>query len=104
MPHPPNSRYHNLGQLTFERADGREVRYLARRFCPPPERVVTIEEHAVVEGDRLDNLAARYVGDPEQAWRIADANRALDPEALCARIGARLRITLPDGIPGGELV
>jgi hypothetical protein len=63
-----------------------------------------VQEHAVVAADRLDNLAARYLGDPEQFWRLCDANRALQPAELTQRIGQRLKITLPDGITGAALV
>jgi nucleoid-associated protein YgaU len=70
-----------------------------RRFCPPPERFALLQEHAVVQGDRLDNITAKYLGDPEQFWRICDANAAMRPEDLI-EIGRRLRITLPEGIPG----
>ena len=34
------------------------------------------------------------------AWRICDANGALRPEELTELIGRRLRITLPEGVPG----
>ena len=68
------------------------------------ERFAAVQEHAVAEGDRLDNVAARYLGDPELFGRICDANRALRPDALLETIGRRLRITLPEGLPGGPLV
>ncbi|MFC0111328.1 hypothetical protein [Kibdelosporangium aridum] len=45
------------------------------------------------EGDRADVLANRYIGDPEQWWRIADANPVLDPRDLTSTPGRRLRIT-----------
>jgi hypothetical protein len=54
----------------------------------------------VFQGDRLDNIAALYLGDPEQFWRICDANAAMRPNELTETIGRRLRITLPEGIPG----
>ncbi|HVH03200.1 MAG TPA: hypothetical protein VM891_09700, partial [Amaricoccus sp.] len=54
----------------------------------------------VLAGERLDNLAARHIGDPEQWWRICDANGAMLPEALVAEPGAPLDITLPEGVPG----
>ncbi len=44
---------------------------------PPP-----IAWHRVATDDRLDLLAARHLGDPGAAWRICDANLALDPDAL----------------------
>ena len=63
-----------------------------------------LQEHVVGQGDRLDNITARYLGDPEQFWRVCDANRAMRPEELTEEIGRRLRITLPEGIPGAALV
>ena len=56
-------------------------------------------EHVVVAGDRLDNLAAQVLGDPEQFWRLCDANGAMLPDELL-EIGRALRITMPEGIPG----
>lgn len=97
---PPASRYHGIDLATLEAADGKSIIYLRRRFVPQPERFELIQEHAVTEGDRLDNIAARYLGDPQQFWRIADANRAMRPDALTEEIGRRLRITNPEGIPG----
>ncbi|MDX2216067.1 MAG: hypothetical protein SFY66_22570 [Oculatellaceae cyanobacterium bins.114] len=96
---PVTSRYYGINTALITQ-NGRETAYLRRRFVPPPERFSLLVEHSVVEGDRLDNLAAQYLGDPEQFWRIADANVALRPEELTETIGRRLRITLPEGIPG----
>lgn len=45
------------------------------------------------------NLAARYIGDPEQYWRLCDANNAIRPDELIETVGRALRITLPEGIP-----
>lgn len=97
---PPNSRYHGLPTKTFVTSDGRTVVYLTRRFVPPPERFSLLREHVVTEGDRLDNVTARHLGDPELFWRVADANNAMRPEELVEEIGRALRITLPEGIPG----
>ena len=97
-PFPPPSRYHGVPITTMLGPDGRVIAYLRRRFVPPPERFVTLQEHTVVQGDRLDNLAAQYLGDPEQFWRLCDANAAMRPAELTDTIGRRLRITLPEGI------
>ena len=97
---PATSRYHGVDTATIETTDGRVIAYLRRRFLPPPESFVLLQEHTVVQGDRLDNLAARYLGDPEQFWRLCDANSAMRPDELTETIGRRLRITLPEGIPG----
>jgi hypothetical protein len=96
----PNSRYHGIDTVTLVTAEGKTIVYLERRFVPSPDRFALLTEHAVVQGDRLDNLAARYLGDPEQFWRLCDANNALRPDELIETVGRRLRITLPEGIPG----
>lgn len=95
-----NSRYYRTGTATLEDVAGRKIIYLRRRFIPSPDKLELIQEHTVREGDRLDNLAATYIGDPEQFWQIADANNAMEPEALTATIGARLRITRPESLSG----
>jgi hypothetical protein len=100
MPFPPTSRYFNIETATVGTPAGRTVIYLRRRFVPPPERFSLLQEHVVVQGDRLDNITARYLGDPEQCWRVCDANGAMRPDELTEEIGRRLRITLPEGIPG----
>ncbi len=97
---PPTSRYFNSETATLDRGNGRMLVYLKRRFVPPPERFSLLQEHVVVQGDRLDNITARYLADPEQFWRLCDANRAMQLDSLTAELGRRLRITLPEGIPG----
>jgi len=96
---PPTSRYHNIETATFKNAEGKETIYLLRRFVPSPERFALLHEHVVTQGDRLDNITAKYLGDPEQFWRVCDANGAMQPDKLIETIGRRLRITLPEGIP-----
>jgi hypothetical protein len=99
---PPTSRYYGIETATMELPDGRIVIYLRRRFVPSPDRFTLLQEHVVTQGERLDNITAQYLGDPEQFWRVADANRAMDLNDLTRVIGRRLRITLPEGIPGGS--
>ena len=100
MTFPPTSRYFGIETTTIETRDGKSHAYLKRRFVPGPERFATLQEHLVVQGDRLDNITARYLGDAQQFWRVCDANRAMRPEELTEELGRRLRITLPEGIPG----
>jgi len=97
---PPGSRYHGIETATLVRSDETEIIYLRRRFLPPADRFTTIQEHVVAQGDRLDNITARYMGDPLQFWRVCDAHDAMNPPDLTAPIGRRLRITLPEGVPG----
>ncbi|MGX1851949.1 LysM peptidoglycan-binding domain-containing protein [Streptomyces sp. NBC_01456] len=98
----PGSRYHGIATTVHTNPDGRRVSHLRRRFLPQPEELATVGVHVVAAGDRLDRIAARHYGDPEQYWRIADANRALWPGTLTAVPGRRLRLTLPAGVPGGR--
>lgn len=96
----PNSRYAGIPTASIELPDGRTVTYFRRRFVPAPDRFETLMEHRVEPSDRLDLIAARYIGDAELAWRICDANGAIDPEELLAQPGRTLRITAPLGLPG----
>jgi hypothetical protein len=100
--YPPTSRYYGIASAQTTAPDGSTLTYLKRRLVPPPENFATLAEHQVVAGDRVDNLAARYLGDPEQYWRLCDANGAMDPSALTEVIGRYIRITLPEGVPGGD--
>jgi hypothetical protein len=96
---PPTSRYQGIETTMLELADGKKMIYIRRRFIPLPERFDLLQEHVVTQGERLDNITAHYLGDPEQFWRICDANSAMRPEEM-EELGRRLRITLPEGIPG----
>lgn len=96
---PPSSRYRDTEIVQFVAADGRSIAYLRRRFVPPPEQFATLLEHRVVEGERPDHLASTYLGDPEQFWRICDANGAFVPSELTDTPGRSIRITLPEGFP-----
>jgi len=99
---PPNSRYHGIETRAITTQTGETRVYMKRRFVPPPENFALLQLHTVDEGDRLDNLAHKYLGDPEQFWRLCDANGAMKPQDLTETIGRQLRITLPEGIPGGS--
>jgi hypothetical protein len=99
---PPNSRYFGLDTATYTAPDGRVIVYVKRRFVPPPERFETVEEHEITQEDRLDNLAAQYVGDPLQFWRLCDANGVISPGDLTGTIGKKIRITLSEGMHGGK--
>jgi hypothetical protein len=94
------SRYYGIPTTTLAMADGRKIVYVRRRFVPPAERFELLLEHLVTQDERLDNITAQYFADPEQFWRLCDANGAIRPDELTETIGRRLRITLPEGIPG----
>lgn len=95
----PTSRYYNLPMVTLTviGRDGTpiEIRYLRRRFIPAADGETTLQEHTFTEGERLDNITARYLGDPTQFWRLCDTNRVLRPEEL-EQIGRVIKIALPN--------
>jgi hypothetical protein len=100
---PPNSRYQGIDTGTLTMPDGRVIVFLRRRFVPPVEEHALLQRHTVVEGERLDVIAAKYLGDPELFWRLCDANSVLRPADLTDQPGLSVRISLPHGIagPGG---
>lgn len=89
------SRYDKLETATLALPDGREARYKRRRFLPPGAPKPLLVEVTVTEGDRLDLITARTLGDPEHFWRVADANDAMNPFDLTAEAGRVLRVPVP---------
>jgi hypothetical protein len=69
---PPTSRYAEVGVDAYDPGDGSPpVPFLRRRFCPRAERLALLYEVGVV-----------------------------DPRDLTDPVGRRLRVTLPEGVPG----
>ena len=89
------SRYYTVETATFTTPDGRIVAYKRRRFLPQGEDMPLLVEITVVQGDRLDLITARTLGDPEQFWRVCDANSSMNPCDLTAELGSALRIPIP---------
>jgi len=93
-----NSRYYKIqdAEITVTDEEGRErkIVYKRRRFIPPIEDSGTFIEHTVVQGERLDNITALYMGDPTLFWRICDANLILKPEELTDETGRLMKIAL----------
>ena len=94
---PVTSRYHIIKKVKMETAVHHEIIYLQRRFLPPVSHSHILAEHPVSQGERLDNITARYLGDPEQFWRLCDANHAMFPDELTAEIGRLLLIPVIHG-------
>ena len=92
-----SSRYYSLKTTTCTLPDGRTVAYKRRRFLPRGEEMEILVEVTVTEGDRLDLITARTLGDPEHFWRVCDANDAMDPFdlALDDKIGSKLKVPVP---------
>ena len=89
------SRYYSLETATFATPDGRILAYKRRRFLPQGDRMPLLVEVTVAQADRLDLITARTLGDPEQFWRLCDANNAMNPPDLTAEPGRTLRVPIP---------
>ena len=89
------SRYYNLETDQYRTADGRKIAYKRRRFLPQEQEMPLLQEVTVVQGDRLDLIANKTLGDPEQFWQVCDANNTMNPVELTAEIGRFLRIPVP---------
>ena len=94
------SRYAGLpvAELVVRGRDGeqRALRYVTRRFVPPRSASAELVTHRVVQGERLDVITARSLGDPTLFWRVCDANGALRPDELTETPGRILSIALPE--------
>ena len=101
---PTDSRYYGSKTLSYVAPNGQMITYLARRFVPQPgaPNFATVARHTVRQGDRLDLIAAKYLGDPLVFWLICDANGAIRPNQLVETPGTVLSITTPQGVPGGQ--
>ena len=97
----PNSRYYNIETATYSATDGqltaalRHIAYKRRRFLPRSEKMPLLVEVTVAEGDRLDLITYRTLGDPEAFWRVADANNVMNPNNLTSEPGAVIRVSVP---------
>lgn len=90
-----SSRYYHISDARHVTSEGKTIIHKQRRFLPQPSTLTTLTHVKVNDGDRLDLIAAQTLGNPEQFWRIADANTAMHPAELTAHSGQDLRIPLP---------
>jgi hypothetical protein len=88
------SRYADSEQLVRREADGRLARYLAARILPQGSTVAQGATVPVAAGevDRLDLFVYRQLGNAMLAYRVCDANDAIDPLTLCETAGSLLRV------------
>jgi nucleoid-associated protein YgaU len=100
-PTSPSSRYYGAPTEQLTLPDGTVVRYLARRIIPQAATYTATQSYVIVDGDRLDNLANRFLGDPLLYWMICDANGATDPDALTAQAGRTILIPVASGVSPG---
>jgi hypothetical protein len=86
------SRYEPVSEAQILTSEGRTIRYKRVRFIPDTPGSLS---QRVNQGDRLDLITYRIYKDPEQFWRICDANLALLPEELVEEPGRVLLIAVP---------
>jgi hypothetical protein len=94
----PNSRYAQVGTASLvvtNNGSSTELHYFKRRFSPAVTGQVTFVRHLVVQGDRIDNITAKYLNDPTLFWRICDFNQVLRPEDLTDTPGETIQVALP---------
>lgn len=90
----PTSRYYLTETTNLTAPDGRTISYKRRRFLPQGEQLPLLITVTVSDGDRLDLITYRTIGDPQQFWRLCDANNAMNPFDLTAP-GRTLRVPVP---------
>jgi hypothetical protein len=96
-----NSRYYGLPVRFLGDPTGRAIPYVSRRFAPQSQDLPLLMEATTVQGDRLDLIASRTLGDPQQYWRICDANNAMNPDDLTAMPGLRVPVPYPQQLADG---
>jgi hypothetical protein len=77
----PGSRYIKMDTYTVAQADGRTVTAVK---LPLPLDTPLVGYHRRLVEQRLDHIAAHYLGDVTAFWRLCDANDAVVPDALAA--------------------
>ena len=97
-----NSRYAAQPVAAWVDEQGRTRVYVTLREVPPPVQAAPFDRrHEVTVHDRVDRIAWQEIGDPQQFWRLADANGALHPDELTATVGRRLIVPY-EGRAGGD--
>ena len=81
--------------MTLTPGDGSTIRYVGRRFLPQGENMTVLQTVTVVAGDRIDLVTSRTLGNPEQFWKVCDANNAMYPLDLTVQPGRELIIPMP---------
>jgi hypothetical protein len=85
------SRYEKVPDAILETASGRKIAYKRRRLIPETPGSLPYQ---VQTDDRLDLIAHKAFRDPEQFWRLCDANPVFEPAELL-QPGRVIRIPIP---------
>ena len=90
----PGSRYLSLSPYSVTLANGNVVQ-ATRLPRPGPQAVLGYYRRNT--GDRLDQIAARFLADATMFWHVCDANGAVVPDALAAHDLVGVPIDAPTG-------
>lgn len=91
----PISRYAQLETAQLTLPDGRTVAYKRRRFLPQGLQLPVLAEVTVIDGDRLDLISDRTLGNALLFWRVCDANNAMQPRQLTQEPNQTLKVPIP---------
>ena len=90
----PGSRYYSLTPYSVTLPGGTLVQ--ATRL-PAPGLAAVLGYYRRGTGDRLDQIAGRFLADATNFWRLCDANDAMVPDALAASPLVGVPIDAPTG-------
>ncbi|MEM7155278.1 MAG: hypothetical protein AAF799_20690 [Myxococcota bacterium] len=92
-----SSAYANAKTHVYVTPDGRRIEYVQPRVLPQPDSVPLQGFTRVQDStaQRLDLVSFQTLGNALLAWRVADANGAMDPFDLVTRVGRTLRVPDP---------
>jgi hypothetical protein len=96
----PNSRYARQVVQVFTGPDGEVVPYIGRRVIPVMDRYQVLDRHRTLTAERVDQVADDFYGDPQQYWRICDANGVERPAETCEPVARLLVIPSPLELSG----
>ncbi len=91
----PNSRYYRIENAQYHSPDGREIIYKKRRFLPQGKTMSILTQVNYTQGDRLDLITDRTLGESKEFWRICDANNTMKPSDLTAELGQTILVPIP---------
>lgn len=94
-PFPRNSRYNASHIRTYTTPAGDSVAFAGRRIIPEQDRYQALDRHRATAAERIDQVADAFYGDPEQYWRICDANGVERPALALDPPGKLLVIPIP---------
>jgi hypothetical protein len=74
-----NSRYSSVEQYAVTDRQGRTIQVVG---VPPVPGQFFLGYHLLMQGQRIDHLASKYLNNPTGFWRIAELNDVMLVETL----------------------